>query len=406
MAAMAPGHGGAFTALALPAPRPRSESSCPCPRTRAWWRCARRPEAAGSLASGRRSASLVLAAVHPTYAIFLGFRSAASSPCGGHGGGGAAGRRPRARRAGRAGGRALLRRGCCPSCAAPHRSALTRPRRPAVVRPLRRAAARQRRPIFPCPRGVRPRRRGRRRCAAVDSPRRARVEAPLGRVCHRWLARRCSRSRWCPGCSRPSRTSCRCRSPAGSRASSRSASRSQVGWRCWRRSSARSPLRWRSSQGSSSSGSSPATSATRSTREGQPGQPGSPSQAPRCARLGLRWLRTPGVSGRRFGALSPADVSARPLRLVGVAARPDRPAHPRPRRCASSRRSRRVRSCTPTSSRATASLRRTRLHVQCAARPRCGHAQEPALRPSRAMATLQPDRRARDPPALRRDAGS
>ena len=49
-------------------PRPRVRSSCPLPSRSPWWRCARRRR--GLLLSAAL-ASLVLAAVHPTYAIFL-----------------------------------------------------------------------------------------------------------------------------------------------------------------------------------------------------------------------------------------------------------------------------------------------------------------------------------------------
>ena len=67
MAAMAPGHGGAFTALALPATAARQIL---VPVALALALAASRRPTPGSLATAG-AASLVLAAVHPTYALFL-----------------------------------------------------------------------------------------------------------------------------------------------------------------------------------------------------------------------------------------------------------------------------------------------------------------------------------------------
>ena len=79
--AMAPASGGAFTALSLPATASR-QVLLPAALALAL-EATRRPTA--TILASAAAASLALAAVHPTYALFLWIPFAGSSPCAGSG---------------------------------------------------------------------------------------------------------------------------------------------------------------------------------------------------------------------------------------------------------------------------------------------------------------------------------
>ena len=306
--------------------RRRASSSFP-PRSHLHSRRCGEPST-GLLASAG-VASLVLAVVHPTYAIFLwipfaGFLAVRWAWRQDEVRSGA----PRARRA-RGSGRALPR--LAPAGCAKHR--LGEPGRARAgprLRPVRGPARRLGRPLLARAAGVRAVGRRRRRGAPADPARRARLPASLGGLRRRRLARDLRDHARAVAVHAVLRRRLALPGAPARRASSPSGSRWPAGWACWRRCSAPSRRRLRSPPGSSSSGSSPATSATGSTREAPPGRPGSRSSGALVALVaGLRRTALRGDDGRaRLGAGAAADVRLRSLALVAVRRAAAEPAHP------------------------------------------------------------------------------
>ena len=236
----------------------------------------------------------------------------------------------------------------------------------------------------------------------------ARVAAPLGGLRRRRLARDLRDHARARGSSRRSRTSSRSRRRGGSRASSRSGSRSPAAWACSRRCSAASsaPLalvgRDRPAVAVSR-----ATSATRSTTAARPGRPGSRSSArssPSSSASGAS-ARVETTAAARLGAAAPADVRLTASR-TGRRRRRDGPSPLTPGLVARAQDDRAAgrTSSTRTSSRATGSppprpcTSATRLRATSPTPRR----NRPYVRRD-AVAPVQPDRRPRDPEALRRD---
>ena len=354
---MAPGHGGAYTALALPATASRQLL---VPAALALALAAARSARRGASLATAAAASLVLAVVHPTYAIFL-WIPFARLPRGALGveAGGAARRGARARRRSSLPAAAFFvwLLPVVRSTASVSPDAAERARGARAVRgPAARALGRQ---LLARARGVRPGGGGRGRRAAADPADRARDEAALGRVRRRRLARRLRDH------ARPvavhavlGRRLAVAVPPARRLPSLRvRLRRRHVGARRARRPVRR--RRSRSPQGSSSSGSSPATSATGSRTAAPPGRRGSPSRGARRARRRASAAprgveRTAALACALF--LLPVFVHG----LLDWSPSPDRRAEPahagaRRRRCAATCRS--GTSSTPISSRATASLR-------------------------------------------------
>ena len=264
--ALAPDHGGAYTALGLPATA--SRQLLRAGRARAGVRLRRDGRTARLLASVA-AAGLVLAVVHPTYAIFLwlpfaGFLVVRSLVA----------RRRGAADRHRAGGAGRSRR---------RRSRLAAPGRPrhalararqgraaARVHAVRRPARRLLRHELPArARGLRPGGGDRGRRAPLRAARRPRATPTLGRLRPRRLPRgRCGDARLA-ALRRRSPTSSRSRSRAAPPASGRSRSPSRAASSCCRRCYGGWSCRWRSRPGSCSSSPIRATSTTRSTRAGR-----------------------------------------------------------------------------------------------------------------------------------------